>query len=162
MQHSEDGDRSTAARFALSDPSHVREFIERMVDQGGIENQTRSSPWTFTFGGYIPEQERLRETLCSVGNGYRATRGCAPEADAGPLHYPGTYAAGLYNRLTDEIAGVRIENESLVDLCPNWLCFQRVPHRRRRLVRHRRMRSCGLSADNGSTARRTDPGLPVP
>ncbi len=123
VQHSEDGDRSTAARFALSDPSHVREFIERMVDQGGIESQTRSSPWTFTFGGYIPEQERLRETLCSVGNGYRATRGCAPEADAGPLHYPGTYAAGLYNRLTDEIAGVRIENESLVNL-PNWLSLK--------------------------------------
>ena len=36
--------------------------------------------------------------------------GCAPEADAGPFHYPGTYAAGLYNRLYDEIAGVRIDN----------------------------------------------------
>ena len=60
-----------------------------------------SSPWSFTFGGYIPEQERLREALCTVGNGYRATRGCAPEADAGPFHYPGTYAAGLYNRLYD-------------------------------------------------------------
>ena len=120
VAHSEDGDRSTAARFALADPDHVREFIERMVDQSGIDTQTRNSPWTFTFGGYIPEQEKLRETLCSVGNGYRATRGCAPEADAGPSHYPGTYAAGLYNRLTDEIAGVRIENESMVNL-PNWL-----------------------------------------
>ena len=123
VQHSEDGDRSTAARFALTDPDHVREFIGRIVSQSDIDNQTRSSPWTFTFGGYIPEQEKLRETLCSVGNGYWATRGCAPEADAGPLHYPGTYAAGLYNRLTDEIAGVRIENESLVNL-PNWLSLK--------------------------------------
>ncbi|MGV0992165.1 MAG: trehalose-phosphatase [Mycobacterium sp.] len=123
VQHTEDGDRSTAARFALADPDHVREFLERMVNQSDIDNQTRNSPWSFTFGGYLPEQERLRETLCSVGNGYRATRGCAPEADAGPLHYPGTYAAGLYNRLTDEIAGVRIENESLVNL-PNWLSLK--------------------------------------
>ncbi len=123
VQHTEDGDRSTAARFSLTDPNHVREFIERMVDQSDIANQTRSSPWSFTFGGYLPHQEKLRETLCSVGNGYRATRGCAPEADAGPLHYPGTYAAGLYNRLTDEIAGVAIENESLVNL-PNWLSLK--------------------------------------
>lgn len=36
---------------------------------------------------------------------------------------PGTYAAGLYNRLTDEVAGVRIENESLVNL-PNWLSLK--------------------------------------
>ena len=123
VQHSEDGDRSTAARFALTDPDHVREFIERTVGQSDIDSQNRSSPWTFTFGGYIPEQEKLRETLCSVGNGYWATRGCAPESDAGPLHYPGTYAAGLYNRLTDDIAGVRIENESLVNL-PNWLSLK--------------------------------------
>lgn len=123
VRHTEDGDRSTAARFALTDPSHVRQFIERVVGQSDIDNQTRSSPWTFTFGGYLPDQERLRETLCSVGNGYRATRGCAPEADAGPFHYPGTYAAGLYNRLTDEIAGVQVENESLVNL-PNWLSLK--------------------------------------
>ena len=123
VQHNEDGDRSTAARFALADPVHVREFIERLVDQGDIDRQTQSSPWSFTFGAYIPEQERLREALCTVGNGYRATRGCAPEADAGRLHYPGTYAAGLYNRLYDEVAGVRIDNESLVNL-PHWLLLK--------------------------------------
>lgn len=123
VQHNEDGDRSTAARFSLADPDHVREFIERLVDQCDVDRQILSSPWTFTFGGYIPEQERLREALCTVGNGYRATRGCAPEADAGTFHYPGTYAAGLYNRLADEIGGVRIENESLVNL-PNWLSLK--------------------------------------
>lgn len=123
VQHDEDGDRSTAARFSLDDPDHVREFIERLVDHCDVDRQILSSPWTFTFGGYIPEQERLREALCTVGNGYRATRGCAPEADAGAFHYPGTYAAGLYNRLADEIAGVRIENESLVNL-PNWLSLK--------------------------------------
>ena len=120
VRHSEDGDRATAARFSLPDPTHVVEFVERLVEQCDVDRHTLSSPWSFTYGGYIPEQERLREALCTVGNGYRATRGCAPESDAGEFHYPGTYAAGLYNRLTDEIAGMQVENESLVNL-PNWL-----------------------------------------
>ena len=55
-----------------------------------------------------------------MGNGYFATRGCAPEAQTGSVHYPGTYVAGVYNRLTDEIAGSTVENESMVNL-PNWL-----------------------------------------
>ncbi|MGV7796069.1 hypothetical protein PJM56_30155, partial [Mycobacterium kansasii] len=54
------------------------------------------------------------------GNGYVATRGCAPEAAASQHHYPGTYATGVYNILADQIAGRTIENESLVNL-PNWL-----------------------------------------
>ena len=120
VRHLEDGDRATAARFSLEDPDQVREFIERLVDQCDVDRQILSGPWSFTYGGYIPSQERLREALCTVGNGYRATRGCAPEADAGEFHYPGTYAAGLYNRLIDEVAGVQIDNESLVNL-PNWL-----------------------------------------
>ena len=49
--------------------------------------------------------------------------GCAPEADAGEFHYPGTYAAGLCNRLTDEGGRDAIENESLVNL-PNWLSLK--------------------------------------
>lgn len=123
VRHSEDGDRATGARFCLEDPDHVRLFVERLVEQCDIDRQMMSSPWSFTFGGYIPDQERLREALCAVGDGYRATRGCAPESDAGPFHYPGTYAAGLYNRLTDTVSGIEVENESLVNL-PNWLSLK--------------------------------------
>jgi alpha,alpha-trehalase len=123
VRHTEDGDRATGARFCLESPEHVRQFIERLVMQCDIDRQSMGGPWSYTFGGYIPEQERLREALCAVGNGYRATRGCAPEADPGQFHYPGTYSAGLYNRLTDEVAGVEVENESLVNL-PNWLSLK--------------------------------------
>lgn len=35
-------------------------------------------------------------------------------------HYPGSYVAGLYNRLRTEKAGREVENESLVNV-PNWL-----------------------------------------
>lgn len=76
--------------------------------------------WTWTYEGYDPETERLRETLCTLGNGLFATRGAASETDAGPTHYPGTYAAGCYDRLTSTVAGHRTENEDMVNL-PNWL-----------------------------------------
>ncbi len=45
--------------------------------------------------------------------------GAAPEARAGGCHYPGTYVAGVFNRLTDEVDGRRVENESIVNL-PDW------------------------------------------
>ncbi|TDU83795.1 trehalose/maltose hydrolase-like predicted phosphorylase [Kribbella voronezhensis] len=80
--------------------------------------------WMLSFDGYDPSDERRREALCTVGNGYFATRGAWAGSRAGGRHYPGTYVAGLYNRLTDEIEGRTVENESLVNL-PDWLplCF---------------------------------------
>ena len=76
--------------------------------------------WILEYDGFDPASESLREALCTVGNGYLATRGAAPEARAGEVHYPGTYAAGVYNRLATTIAGRTLEDESLVNL-PNWL-----------------------------------------
>ena len=76
--------------------------------------------WKLVYEGFEPAQEGLRETLCTLGNGYFATRGAAEEADADDVHYPGTYLAGGYNRLATDIAGRVIENEDLVNL-PNWL-----------------------------------------
>jgi alpha,alpha-trehalase len=55
-----------------------------------------------------------------LGNGRFATRGAAPESTADDVHYPGTYVAGVYNRLTTSLDGRDIENEDLVNL-PNWL-----------------------------------------
>ena len=81
------------------------------------------SRWTLTYEGFDPAEEPLREALCTLGNGYFATRGAAPEAAAGDVHYPGTYVAGLYNRLVTEVAGRDIVNEDLVNV-PNWLYFR--------------------------------------
>ncbi|MFB6846849.1 glycoside hydrolase family 65 protein [Streptomyces sp. NPDC056373] len=75
---------------------------------------------TWTYEGYRPTEERLRESLCTLGNGHFATRGALPECTADDVHYPGTYAAGCCNRLTSEVAGRRVENEDLVNL-PDWL-----------------------------------------
>jgi alpha,alpha-trehalase len=76
--------------------------------------------WVLAYEGLDPDQESLREALCTVGNGYFCTRGAASESTADGVHYPGTYLAGGYNRLTTEIAGHSVENEDLVNL-PNWL-----------------------------------------
>lgn len=76
--------------------------------------------WTVVFEGFDPRDEGRREALCTTGNGYFATRGAAPECTADGVHYPGTYAAGVFNRLDDEIEGRIVTNESMVNL-PNWL-----------------------------------------
>ncbi len=76
--------------------------------------------WALRYEGFVPHQEGLREALCTVGNGYFATRGAAAESRADGVHYPGTYIAGCYNELRNEIADHTVENESLVN-APNWL-----------------------------------------
>jgi trehalose 6-phosphate phosphatase len=78
------------------------------------------SVWSLAYEGFDPERQGLREALCAVGNGYFVTRGALPEALADGIHYPGTYVAGLYNRLQTQIAGRTVENEDLVN-APNWL-----------------------------------------
>ncbi|MBH1934300.1 glycoside hydrolase family 65 protein [Streptomyces sp. AV19] len=76
--------------------------------------------WIWEYTGYDPAAEGLREALCTLGNGYFATRGAAPESSAGHGHYPGTYAAGCYDRLVSTVGGREVENEDIVNL-PNWL-----------------------------------------
>lgn len=120
LRHNEDGDRTSAALFSLADPPAVSDFVRRLADDLRDAAAAPRDPWELVYEGYDPAYERLRETMCTVGNGYVATRGCAPEATAAQAHYPGTYAAGVYNTLSDRIAGRTVENESLVNL-PNWL-----------------------------------------
>jgi alpha,alpha-trehalase len=80
-------------------------------------------PWIVVYEGFEPGKEALREALCTLGNGYFATRGASSQSEADEIHYPGTYLAGGYNRLKTEIAGRVIENEDLVNL-PNWLVLK--------------------------------------
>jgi alpha,alpha-trehalase len=79
--------------------------------------------WNLTYNTYKPQEEGLREALCTLGNGYFATRGASAQVSAGDIHYPGTYLAGGYNRLKTKIADRDIENEDLVNM-PNWLCLK--------------------------------------
>ena len=79
-----------------------------------------SDRWLLIWEGFDPEKEGLREALCTLGNGFFATRGAAEEHRADGTHYPGTYVAGGYNQLSSEVAGRVVVNEDLVNV-PNWL-----------------------------------------
>ncbi|MCC5782548.1 family 65 glycosyl hydrolase [Kocuria sp. CCUG 69068] len=81
------------------------------------------SPWNLTYADLDPPREGMRESLCTLGNGYMAVRGAASESRADGTHYPGTYLAGVYNRLRSEAAGLVLEHEDLVN-APNWLLVQ--------------------------------------
>lgn len=79
-----------------------------------------SSSWALIYDKFVPQEEGKRESLCALGNGHFCTRGAMEWVNAGDVHYPGTYLAGGYNRVTSEIAGRQVENEDLVNF-PNWL-----------------------------------------
>jgi beta-phosphoglucomutase family hydrolase len=81
-----------------------------------------TSTWSLVYEDFDPGQEGIREALCTLGNGYFATRGAAAGAVADDTHYPGTYLGGGYNRLRTDIAGRVVENEDLVNF-PNWLAL---------------------------------------
>ncbi|MBJ8346992.1 trehalose-phosphatase [Antrihabitans sp. YC2-6] len=121
VRNADTGDRPSAARLAVDSTGEVREVLAKLADRlERVVATCHADTWTFSYEGYDAESEKLREALCTTGNGLFATRGCAPEARAGEYHYPGTYAAGVYNRLLDRVSGKIIDNESIVNL-PNWL-----------------------------------------
>ncbi len=72
--------------------------------------------WVLSYTDGDPAGEGTRETMLTLGNGYLAARGAAPEAVADGIHYPGTYLAGFHNRQPGPDGG----EESIVNL-PNWL-----------------------------------------
>jgi trehalose/maltose hydrolase-like predicted phosphorylase len=83
--------------------------------------------WIIQYEGWKPEEHPLREALCTLGNGYFATRGAVEEVARNQYNYPGTYLAGGYNRVTSKVEGEKVENEDLVNW-PNWL-FLTFKHR---------------------------------
>ena len=75
--------------------------------------------WTLTYDAYDPENEKHQEALLTVGNGYMGCRGSSEEAHSAAHHYPGTYIAGIYNRLVSRVGDRDVENEDFVNI-PNW------------------------------------------
>ncbi|MCW8797758.1 MAG: beta-phosphoglucomutase family hydrolase, partial [Prosthecochloris sp.] len=89
--------------------------VHRWFSEGVIEDG-----WNFHYSEFNPEQEKLRETLTAIGNGYLGTRGAYEGSKASQYHYPGTYIAGVFNKLPSEVHGQTIYNNDFVN-CPNWL-----------------------------------------
>jgi beta-phosphoglucomutase family hydrolase len=103
----------------------VKDFDEVEVDglikwfSDGLEHDS----WSIQYHEYDIIKEKSRESLLTVGNGYFGTRGAAEEITADEKHYPGTYIAGLYNRLKSPVGDRLIENEDFVNI-PNWTTIQ--------------------------------------
>jgi trehalose/maltose hydrolase-like predicted phosphorylase len=111
------GQRTTSLMTDLA--RGPRENAQRVFPPArGIGDNVKG--WDLVYDGFDRADEGLREALCTLGNGFFATRGAWPESRADGIHYPGTYIAGCYNRLTTEVAGHRVENEEIVN-APNWL-----------------------------------------
>lgn len=108
--------RQNGADIVVSDIGDIGlEGIEEWFIEGLEEDN-----WSVSFTDYDPKKEKSREALLAVGNGYFGTRGAMEESLAGDSNYPGTYIAGLYNRLTSKVSDRDIENEDFVN-APNWL-----------------------------------------
>ncbi|MFH1692401.1 MAG: response regulator [Candidatus Omnitrophota bacterium] len=85
-----------------------------------MKQEHQESLWKLCYDSFEPAEEGLREALCTLGNGYFATRGAVTESIATRIHYPGMYMAGVYDKLGTHLSGRTIYNEDLVN-CPNWL-----------------------------------------
>ncbi|MBN2236482.1 MAG: hypothetical protein JW729_02920, partial [Bacteroidales bacterium] len=88
-----------------------------------FDHEMEANDWSIAYHDYDPIKEKSRESLLAVGNGYFGTRGAMEEIVADEKHYPGTYIAGLYNRLESPIGDRMIENEDFVN-SPNWTSVQ--------------------------------------
>ncbi len=76
--------------------------------------------WNLTYTDFSLKDEKLRETLTSIGNGYIGVRGAYEGSSDSHYHYPGTYIAGVFNRLPSDVHGQTIFNNDFVN-APNWL-----------------------------------------
>ncbi len=104
----------------------VRDLQEITLDDIGhwFDKDVHEDSWMLLFNEYTPKQERLREALTTVGNGYYGSRGAfESEKMKDNLFYPGTYIAGLFNELPSEVHGKTIYNNDFVN-CPNWHLIQ--------------------------------------
>jgi len=103
----------------------VRDMAEMTVDRikEWFENGIEADGWNLTYNTFVPEEEKLRETLTAVGNGYMGVRGHFECEKASDFHYPGTYIAGMYNKVATTVGGKRIYNNDFVN-CPNWTSIE--------------------------------------
>jgi beta-phosphoglucomutase family hydrolase len=96
------------AEITLED---IDEWFDKGLEQEG---------WNLSYESWAPKEERLRESLVTTGNGYMGIRGAFESGLASRHHYPGTYLAGVFNKLSSEVHGQTVWNNDMVN-APNWL-----------------------------------------
>ncbi|MCG8375503.1 MAG: beta-phosphoglucomutase family hydrolase, partial [Chlorobiales bacterium] len=85
----------------------VRDLGEITVDEifQWFEFDIIEDGWHLHYAAFRKEEEKLRETLTAIGNGYLGSRGAYEGSKASEHHYPGTYIAGVFNTLPSEVHG---------------------------------------------------------
>ena len=103
----------------------IRDMAEMPLEriEAWFQNGIEADGWNLTYPTFDPADEKLRETLTAVGNGYLGNRGNYEGEQASEAHYPGTYIAGLYNKPSTIVGGKRIYNNDFVN-CPNWALIE--------------------------------------
>jgi HAD superfamily hydrolase (TIGR01509 family) len=85
-----------------------------------INEKKESDLWTLSYKSFISAEEKLRETLTTIGNGYLGTRGSfVSQRSKDDTHYPGTYLSGVYNKIPSDVHGRTLYNNDFVN-CPDW------------------------------------------
>ena len=133
--HDEDGDRKTAAHFALQSPDQVREFIERGSRWLAYKHQMSSEAWEYVFDGYDPQNEKLREASVHAWQWLLRHAGSRP----GVQGRAGALSGDLRSRGVQQARRQRVRRRDR-QREPGQsaeLAFADLPCRRRRLVRHR-------------------------
>ena len=92
--------------------------VDDLVDW--FESGMATDEWYLNYNGFDPGDEKLRETLTAVGNGYLGTRGAYECECSSYYFYPGTYISGVFNKTPSLVQGREIWNNDMVN-CPNWL-----------------------------------------
>ncbi len=107
------------ADIVVRDLSEIdRADVDRWFAKGVEEDG-----WRLTYQGFDQGDEKLRETLTTVGNGYMASRGAFEGERASFSFYPGVYIAGVYNNPASLVEGREIVNNDFVN-CPNWTLIE--------------------------------------
>ncbi len=108
--------KEEGADIVVRDLSEISiEQIEDWFDKG-LEREG----WNLRYDSWVARDERLRESLTTTGNGYMGVRGAFESGMASRNHYPGTYLAGVFNKLPSEVHGQTVINNDMVN-APNWL-----------------------------------------
>ncbi len=108
--------RANGADIVVEDMDEISfKDVEDWFEKGIIEDA-----WNLSYFLFDAKNERLREALTTVGNGYMGVRGSFEGVKIkNDTFYPGTYIAGLFNKIPSDVHGKEIFNNDFVNI-PNW------------------------------------------
>jgi beta-phosphoglucomutase family hydrolase len=103
----------------------VRDLGEITIEEieDWFSEKLEKEGWNLHYASWSPREEKLRESLTATGNGYMGVRGAFESGMQSQHHYPGTYIAGIFNKLPSEVHGQTVLNNDMVN-CPNWLTIE--------------------------------------